>query len=183
MDGARLAEKEKKRISKMRTWGGWSHTRARTYLVLQCKTPAYRSGNHSGIGKTRPRPDYICKAKYIGKDRRKGEQGGCSRLLDALGFDVPTCEVILEHAYETFFRFFTQFCTANRTRNNISDLPGKGVRHGGGTRSTQHETESWLRGAEPISMCWVSGACVCHAAANAEYKRGLPTQRRDPDGP
>lgn len=52
--------------------------------------------------------------------RRKGRvKGMCSRLLDALGFDMPTCEVILEHANETFFRFFTQFCTANMTKSNI----------------------------------------------------------------
>lgn len=40
----------------------------------------------------------------------------CSRLLNALGFDMPTCEVVLEHANKTFFRFFTQFCTANMTK-------------------------------------------------------------------
>jgi hypothetical protein len=45
-----------------------------------------------------------------------------SRLLDALGFDMPTCEVILEHANKTFFRFFTQFCTANMTKSDISNL-------------------------------------------------------------
>jgi hypothetical protein len=57
---------------------------------------------------------------------------GRSRLLDALGFDVPTCEVILEHAYEAFFRFFTQFCTAKKTGNNISNLlPGE-VKRGTG---------------------------------------------------
>ena len=77
-----------------------------THLVLRCKIPAYRSGSHSGIGKTRPRPGYICNAKRIHKkESEKGE--GHSRLLDALGLDVPACEVILEHAYEAFFRFFT----------------------------------------------------------------------------
>ena len=31
----------------------------------------------------------------------------CSRLLDALGFDMPTSEVILEHVNETFFILHT----------------------------------------------------------------------------
>jgi hypothetical protein len=39
------------------------------------------------------------------KESEKGEKD--SRLLDALGLDVPACEVILEHAYEAFFRFLT----------------------------------------------------------------------------
>ena len=50
-------------------------------------------------------------------NRRKGRlKGRYSRLLDTFGFDMPTCEVILEHANKTFFRFFTQFCTANMTK-------------------------------------------------------------------
>ncbi len=32
-----------------------------THLVLQCKTPVYRSDSHSGIGRTRPGLGYICK--------------------------------------------------------------------------------------------------------------------------
>jgi hypothetical protein len=36
---------------------------------------------------------------------------------------MPTCEVILEHANKTFFRFFTQFGTADMTKSkNISNL-------------------------------------------------------------
>ena len=31
-----------------------------------------------------------------------------SRLLDALGLDMPSCEVILEYADETVFRVFAQ---------------------------------------------------------------------------
>jgi hypothetical protein len=58
------------------------------------------------------------------QNRRKGRvKGMCSRLLDALGFDMPTCEVILEHANKTFFRFFTQFCTANVTKSDINNPP------------------------------------------------------------
>lgn len=34
-------------------------------------------------------------------------KGTCSRLLYALGFDMPTSEVILQHANKTFFRLFT----------------------------------------------------------------------------
>ena len=71
---------------------------------------------------------------------------GHSRLLDALGFDVPARKVILQHAYETFFRFFTQFCTAIKTRNHISNpFQAKEPRHGEQTWPTQHVTKGSLR--------------------------------------
>lgn len=62
----------------------------------------------------------------------------CSRLLDTLGFDMPTSEVILENANKTFFRFFAQFCTANMTKRDISDFSMRGRQ--AHERLTQHDT-------------------------------------------
>jgi hypothetical protein len=56
-------------------------------------------------GQTRIRNSGIRQAKGRGK-------GACSRLLDALGLDVPTCEVILEHTDETLLRIFTPVSAA-----------------------------------------------------------------------
>jgi hypothetical protein len=98
-----------------------------------------------------------------------------SRFLDTLGFDVPTCEVILKHAYETFFRFFTQFCTASRTRNNISNLPGEGSGARGRERGQHSMSRKVGSGGRNRAACveLVVHACAAlhAAAANAAYKK------------
>ena len=113
-------------------------------------------------------------------DRRKGEgKGTCSRLLDALGFDMPTCEIILEHADKTFFRFFAQFCTANVTKkeHKQSFIFRRGRRNSAAKKRGQHIRLASERRNRTACVCWVSGARGSHDAANAEYKRAQPTQR------
>lgn len=52
------------------------------------------------------------KREYVrrgtGRHEVEGMMMNGSRLLDALGLDMPSCEVILEYAYETVFRVFAQ---------------------------------------------------------------------------
>jgi hypothetical protein len=53
-----------------------------------------------------------------------------SRLLDALGFDMPSCEIILEYADETIFRVFAQVSAVYSMQIITSAIPlGEGVRH------------------------------------------------------
>jgi hypothetical protein len=127
----------------------------RTHLVLQCKTLAYHLGSHSGIGRTRPGPGYICNARRVHENESEMMEGH-SRLLDALGLDMPARKVILQHAYETFFRFFTQFCTAIKTRNNISNPSRRGNR-GTGKKRGQHSMSQNVGSEERKRAACVGG--------------------------
>lgn len=116
----RLAAGEKKRKEQMRTGRMVAPHIHKSTQTLFCNVKPLRTIRVVIPASEKFAQDRVISATFKGSDttyeiesEERVGNGMCSRLLDAFGFDMPTCEIILEHANKTFFRLFTQFCAAN----------------------------------------------------------------------